>query len=593
MRRVLITTAIEETWPAADVPVLFLGEWCKLHSRKAAWEKRDAITLDYHWEDRDKLYKDYVYLQNLYEDLLEETANNLNKLHGTCHSKKYWRILVGPWLNYFIHILYDRWSCIGRALQSNGELVAKTIEYRVDDLVPNDMEHFTKLMVSDDWNEKIYADLIMWTDIRRNFISIDSNLLVLDPSPQKRSIKNIKKLDFSSLGAWKKLLPKNKAYFLKSTGLGIEKNLLLQLMLGQLPFTWRANKLPVEDVNLAMRKWDVPTVDSYENFSAIIRSMVPKQIPVVYIEGYAKLNSMIEVANWPKNPKSIYTTMGHVADDFFKAWAAKMVDSGTPLIIGQHGGTYGIAKWFINEDHEKMISDAYLTWGWEKLSSSKVYPIGVSWRANKIAKTTHDNSQLLLIQQSLPRYSYKLCAEPVGPIFRRYLDDQFLFARCLSSDLINALTVRVWDDTHGWSLKERWKEKFPNVEIDLGEGSLFGRMESAKINVVSYNGTTFLESLAHNFPTIIFWNLRHYELSVDAAPHFERLKSVGIFYDTPEGAAQQVIKVWGDVGAWWKSEEVQSVRREFCEKYAHIPDRPLVKISKIIRKVAVSPKVMS
>ena len=42
MKRLLVTTALEETW-GRDVPVIFLGEWCRLYSRKHIWSKMDAL----------------------------------------------------------------------------------------------------------------------------------------------------------------------------------------------------------------------------------------------------------------------------------------------------------------------------------------------------------------------------------------------------------------------------------------------------------------------------------------------------------------------------------------------------------------------
>ena len=42
MKRLLVTTALEETW-GRDVPVIFLGEWCRQYSRKHIWAKMDAL----------------------------------------------------------------------------------------------------------------------------------------------------------------------------------------------------------------------------------------------------------------------------------------------------------------------------------------------------------------------------------------------------------------------------------------------------------------------------------------------------------------------------------------------------------------------
>ena len=63
----LVTTGLEDTWPESGKSIVFLGEWCRLYSRKHHWANIDAEVLPYHWNDRNKLYKDYQYLLKLYE----------------------------------------------------------------------------------------------------------------------------------------------------------------------------------------------------------------------------------------------------------------------------------------------------------------------------------------------------------------------------------------------------------------------------------------------------------------------------------------------------------------------------------------------
>jgi putative transferase (TIGR04331 family) len=86
----------------------------------------------------------------------------------------------------------------------------------------------------------------------------------------------------------------------------------------------------------------------------------------------------------------------------------------------------------------------------------------------------------------------------------------------------------------------------------------------------------------------MFWNPKHWELRESALPYFEKLKSVGIFHETPECAARQMAAVWHDVPRWWHSDEVQAVRREFCERYAHIPEKPLDVMATLFRSIAGS-----
>jgi putative transferase (TIGR04331 family) len=89
-----------------------------------------------------------------------------------------------------------------------------------------------------------------------------------------------------------------------------------------------------------------------------------------------------------------------------------------------------------------------------------------------------------------------------------------------------------------------------------------------------------------NIPTIIFWNPHYYELRDSAVPYFERLKRVGIFHVTPESAAQQLARVWDDVAAWWESQPVQAVRKEFCYHYSRMPEQPLEDIEQVLRQIS-------
>ena len=97
----LATTSDQQFWNKHE-KILLLGEWCKIYSQKDIWSKLDYQVLPYHWDDRDKRHSDWLYLQSLHEKYLSELAGRLNKIHGANYSDRYWRILIGPWLFFFI-----------------------------------------------------------------------------------------------------------------------------------------------------------------------------------------------------------------------------------------------------------------------------------------------------------------------------------------------------------------------------------------------------------------------------------------------------------------------------------------------------------
>ena len=157
--RFLITTADERSW-RFDRPVLFLGEWCRLYDRRSIWEGLDTKVVPYHWDDRSKLYQDYLYLRDLHESLLADLREALNQFHKVNYSKRYWRIVVGPWLGYFTQILFDRWTMIQRAINDfhvDGTIILDLPE---ESMVPTDQSDFIGLYVTDLWNHFIYSKIL-------------------------------------------------------------------------------------------------------------------------------------------------------------------------------------------------------------------------------------------------------------------------------------------------------------------------------------------------------------------------------------------------------------------------------------------------
>ena len=91
MERLLVSTAIEETWGDGE-PVLFLGEWCCRYSCWDRWSKLDAEVLPYHWNDKAKLLRDRQMLTGLHEVLLAELAAELNERHDATTHKRGYRV---------------------------------------------------------------------------------------------------------------------------------------------------------------------------------------------------------------------------------------------------------------------------------------------------------------------------------------------------------------------------------------------------------------------------------------------------------------------------------------------------------------------
>ena len=93
MRRLLVTTALEETW-GDDVPVLFLGEWCRLYNRKHIWCGMDALVAQPFFMLPEQELSCIEYLGGLAKQILTELTDALNRHHDVQHSERYWNIII-------------------------------------------------------------------------------------------------------------------------------------------------------------------------------------------------------------------------------------------------------------------------------------------------------------------------------------------------------------------------------------------------------------------------------------------------------------------------------------------------------------------
>lgn len=569
VKRLLVTTALEETW--RDEPVLFLGEWCRQFERRPRWAQMDAVVLPYHWDDRAKLYADYVYLQDLHERLLRSLSVQLNHLHGVDHGLRYWRILIGPWLGYFTQMLFDRWTSIGQALQQHD--ISESVVLKKPDgaMVPNDMSEFVGFFVGDSWNHHVYAAILQqFTAVRCTSpepLPHDGARPGARVSPLRRSARE-RLTDWCARAA--NALARDTDAFLMGTSLPPFDEMRMYRRLGQVPQRWRSVPCVRADWDASQRQWLVEG-DKRNEFETCVRTLIPQQIPKIYLEAYPDLMGQVSELPWPRRPRLIWSSNSYNSDDVFKAWAAQKAEAGATLVAGQHGGHYGIGRWSFNEEHDIAISDCYLSWGWTQPDQAKVRPVGQLKLKQPLDVRHAGQPGALLVGCTMPQHSYVLYSAIVARQWLDYFEDQCTFVEKLPQAIRDALTVRLYPQDFQWSQAERWRERLPGLRLDSGQASIDSLIRQSRLYISTYNATTYLESFTMNVPTVMYWNPSHWELRDAAIPYFKDLQRVGIFHETPESAALHVAKIWADVDTWWNGPELREVLERFKAQYCALP----------------------
>lgn len=584
----LITTADQRFWKT-DQPILFLGEWCKLFSQRSIWEKFSYEVLPYHWDDRKKLYQDYLYLDNLYEQILLGLSECLNQIHNVEHTVRYWRIIIGPWLYYFIQVLYDRYQSILTAAECRK--VTNTLISKCErrQWLPQDYREFLKWFVNDDYNYYLYSRIIEYTNrVPFDILEVKSNSNIhVKYVNSKKHLFSFKKLLKYFIELYERFIPDCfNQIVLVSTYLNIWDLIKLQLSLKQFPCLLSPNVISPES-NI---DWDLREKLSYRSsgneFEQLLSKIIKEQIPSIYVEGYAQMNQ-VSLAKYPQCPKVIFTGTASYSNEAFKFWAAYHVDQGVKLVGFQHGGLYGMGLWYSDENHEIRIYDQFYTWGWKSKAYGNIKPLSVA-KLNKIKRNARPkkDGMLLMVLSTMPRYSYHMYSAYVASSGTlAYFNDQYRFVRALSKKNQKLLLVRLYQHDYGWSQMDRWSYEFPEIECYLGNKSMLDQLNESRLFIGTYNATTYLETFTANFPTVLFWNPNHWELRPFAQPYFDELRHVGILHDTPESAARKVNQICDDPISWWQQSEIQAVKNQFCYQFARTSDNWLKEWKNELRKL--------
>jgi len=566
----LATTSLEDFWDTSK-SMLFLGDWCRRYSRRSFWVHLGGEVISGLWKDRQKFHKAYHYVNDVYERLLQLLAEALNNMHGKKYSNRYWRIVIGPWLSYYISVLYDRYMSLRTVLDQYPCIT--TIGLSEECFVtPRDTRDFITLVSDDSYNLQLYTKVLIFLgkDFPKKTLKAFTEPRI-QPG-QKFSLnrrarnlgKNFVKFFFNIL-----IKIKNEYIILASAYFPYAEELKIFLKTGGkvLPLYKEKIELPSCPLNHTARIKLQNIGWGNSEFETLLKNLLPFDIPQSFIESY----EVIEKAqySYPPSPKAILSAVSWYLDDAFKHWAAASAEKGTILLGIQHGGNYGIDASIKALDHELMITDCYYSWGWKRSDCvSKVITLpATKLVGRKKIGASNQKEGILFGTSGSPRYLYQF-EYSNNYEFGEFFDWQFRFISSLSPKIRAEVRVRIYHSDYGWDVMRRWADLFPDVNIEKWEIPFKKSLENCRLFVCNHLQTIYAEALSADKPTILFWNPQVFEVRTEAQSFFKDLRAEGILHDTPESAAKAVNSVYDDVESWWNEPGRQVVIKKFCEQFA-------------------------
>ena len=488
------------------------------------------------------------------------------------------------------------------------DISGASIDYPIwNKIIAKDFDEFSDQPKTDKWNYYIFSELLLNSQkIKLNIkvplgefgsdgIEEDEEEVIIAKESILKKIKStlfeITKKIFHSRSYLliSKFIGRNNNYFLYNTYINGKLNILrLSISLGDLPIlildqpssAEYANRDYSPDISSAKysnRDYLESVEGVCDNFEDVAKFFLPKLMPLIYLEGFNDLLRCSNGANFPKNIKSILTTIGIWKDDVFTVWVAQRIQNGASLIVGQHGGEYGTALFSFFEEHEKDISDKYLTWGWSD-DPVKVIAAPAPILINKKNCIWKKDGNISVICKTSARYLThmhpNLLCGTKGDI---YLSEVQSLLKSFTEEVKNISIVKLFheDKDRGKPLGSILKKSFPEIHFLPLKSSLERLLSSSRLSIHTYDGTTFLETIGVGRPCMIFFNPDINPIRKSAQPFYNKLEEVGIYHKTSESASKKIIEIYKDVEKWWESNEVIEAREIFCNEFALTVDEPL------------------
>lgn len=565
----LATTAIDDFWNKEE-KLMMLGEWCLLYERKNEWQTLNYEVMPYPWNDREKMEKAYYYCNDVSHRILSYLCEIMNSIHSLNYSHKYWQVVLAPWLFYYIRCIFERYTCLKEALDRNGDLSTIVLEPSCYYTPINSSDSVLR-RTEDFGNLQIYSQILnsLGYDFPKKMLNMRGNNSFID---NKSNNVNVLAYLYEKSLFFRKLLNKRARVLIYS---GVPLKVLLKLMLKShfrvLPLRIYKKISIFSAVRRDIRE-KLTNLQSMSEFERCLIETLPVNFPKSFVEDFSSYNNIIKEMDY-KNPLVIVSGQWFY-DEAFSILAAEQKEKGGVLIGIQHGGGYGYCRIMDNEDMELEIVDKFYSWGWgNNKTTMQVKPmpslVALRAKANKYQKAKKEG--ILLVITDWPRYMFRICSQPVGPQFLSYMEwcRRFLFS--LGKDYRSLITIRPYSIDYGYRHLEQLLKLFPEINLGDSQKSFEDSFKNHRLTVIDHNSTTFLETLASNYPTELFWNPDLFEIRPEAEPYFNNLRSVGILHDSPEKAARHLERVYDHLDDWWRNADLQQRRQEFVNRFALCP----------------------
>jgi putative transferase (TIGR04331 family) len=507
---------------------------------------------------------DYIREKNSqYFPLLVEQLNKY--LHADLDVRA-WHVLIGHWYLSFSKVIFHRVSIIRVVADSPNFSSIDILDDSNQELSSLESDDLTNQCLSYEWNEKIFLKILEFTNLvpRENVHSLSVEKLLDYKGPIKRNNFGHKEKSFwgkfifrviKFYGIFASQLSAPVFYY---TQMPVWEHLKLFLLSGGLP-----TLAPVLDKNELAESTDLrrtlslsmvnvcSSSESCKNsFERVLTRMFFLCIPRNFLEGFYDNETQASSKMYPQNPKYIFLCNGFGLDGL-SFYLARQISLGTPYLVGQHGGHYGLSKIEMNTTVEEQTADIFFTWGHTNSVAQNVVR-AFNWKKKlKVQNNGNENNIIIVTRPPFPSIEHY----SVSGWYKGYVDGVVELVKSLDKRLYTNVILRIHPS--GAPVLERsiWERELPGISIDDSKRFNINCVGKNGILVCTYMSTLFYEVLnsSNIIPICGIWNDIRKDTVISHRETMETMHGAKILFDSTADAADHISSVYGATSVWWSN----------------------------------------
>lgn len=547
--------------PAAATDGLVLAGW---------WCRADApeplVVLPNPWDDRDAVVALDALCARLELRLLAGVSQALDGAHGVTRPQTWWPTILSHWLALTVAEVLDRVLFVrtARALAPGAPLLGEQ-----DTPLPADtILEASWLQASDAWSVALVCEL--WrmdggTVQTAAHADTHATAPMLDDTPATR-LRQLMRIGVRGAGrmAARMALGRERGrqvVLLGGHGLSVRDTRALGAGVRQLP---RPALRPATTTHaLGVRERLVlPAGETAEERTLL--TLLPRLLPCSVVEGHAALVAANERL-YGRPAAAVDASYGF--DDANLVYLARCRAAGYAIGLAQHGGSTSQLRAAPGDRIEDGLGVLRLAWG--RPQGDNVRTVGTP-RLERLRDTYTGGDHVVLIESASPPMS-QLLRFTTTPLANQVYGER---------DLVVAFVALL----DGPARERLVLKRFPRYTADEDRpaalqalpqplaGTATEAMRTARLAVLTYPDTPFIEALVLGVPTVGLWRTDLWEMRDDARGPFAALQAAGVIHADPAAAAAHVAAIHADPGSWWQTPQVREARRAFLERFAPATD---------------------